>query len=174
MKNLYLILLILIGFSCNNKKVKVDLKKSKKQVEIKTEKIKDSNYALIGNVALNFINSYVENCNKMKDQIGIIEWVNKQENVTENLKTELKRIITEAEKIDPELGLGFDPIFDAQDYPDNGFELNKSDNKSGIITVNGKDWKDFKINIKMIMENEHWLVNGIGVINMAENERIER
>ena len=174
MKILYLILLILIGFSCNNKKVKTELTESKERVENISDKIKDNESVLITNVALNFINSYVENCNKMSDRIGIIEWVSEQKNVTENFKAELNRLITESEKQDSELGLGFDPIFDSQDYPDNGFKLIKTNNKSNLITVIGKDLNDFKLNIKMELKNERWLVNGIGVINMAETERVKR
>lgn len=126
------------------------------------------------NVALEFINSYVRFCNDRNNKIGLTEWISGQPNVSEKFNNELIKIIIEAEKIDSELGLGFDPIFDAQDYPENGFELEKSDKKSEFITVKGKDWNDFKLKIKMERKNEQWFVNGIGIINMSEKEQIKR
>jgi len=126
------------------------------------------------NIALEFINNYVEFCNDQNSEFDRIEWISKQPNISEKFNNELKKIITEAEKNDSELELGFDPIFDAQDYPENGFELEKSEFNSEFITVKGKDWNDFKLKIKMECKNEQWLVNGIGIINMTENERIER
>lgn len=126
------------------------------------------------NIALEFINNYVGFCNDRNSELGLTEWISEQSNVSEQFNTELKKLITETEIIKPELGLGFDPIFNAQDYPNKGFELDKSDKKSEYITVKGKNWNDFKLKIKMERKNEQWLVNGIGIINMTENERIER
>ena len=114
------IILLLTFFSCKksvSQEKEVTIEKTKNQIT--TEKI-----------ALDFINKYVEYCNDRNSELGLIEWISEQPNVTENFKLELKRIILEAKKQDPELGLGFDPIFDAQDYPDSGFELEKSDKKS--------------------------------------------
>ena len=125
-------------------------------------------------IALTFINSYVVNCNKMKESIGIIEWVNSNNLTTHSFKTEVKSMIEEAFKIDAELGLGFDPIFDAQDYPDEGFELESFDSKTNFIVLKGKDWTDFKLTIKVVLENNKWLVNGCGVVNIPKDKRSER
>lgn len=125
-------------------------------------------------IAVDFINKYVEYCNDRNYEQGLIEWISEQQNVTENFKIEFKRIITEAEKKEPELGLGFDPIFDAQDYPDNGFETEKFNKLSELVTVKAKTWSNYKLNIKMERKNEQWLVNGIGIINMSEKERIKK
>jgi hypothetical protein len=154
------IILLLTLFSC------------KQPVSKKKEVVNEQNQA--ENIALEFINNYVDFCNDQNSALGLIEWISEQPNVSEKFNNELTKIIIEAEKIDSELGLGFDPIFDAQDYPDNGFELEKSDKKSEFITVKGKDWNNFKLKIKMERKNEQWFVNGIGIINMSENERIER
>ncbi len=80
--------------------------------------------------ALTFINSYVDNCNKMKESIGVLEWINSNKLTTNSFKTELKRIMDEAYKLEPEIGLDADPIFDAQDYPDKGFELDSFNSKT--------------------------------------------
>ena len=158
------IILLLTFFSCK--------KSVSQEKEVTIEKTK--NQITAEKIALDFINKYVEYCNDRNSELGLIEWISEQPNVTENFKLELKRIILEAKKQDPELGLGFDPIFDAQDYPDSGFELEKSVKKSEFITVKGKEWSDFKLKIKMELKNEQWLVNGIGIINMSEKEQIKR
>lgn len=124
--------------------------------------------------ALLFINSYVDNCNKMKESIGIVEWANSNKLTTQSFKTELKRIMDEAYKLEPEIGLDADPIFDAQDYPDKGFELDSLDYKTNYIVVKGKDWPDFKLTIKMIQYNNDWLVDGCGIINLPTDKRIAR
>lgn len=124
--------------------------------------------------ALAFINNYVLFCNSNNADKGLKEWVFEQSNVTENFKMELKRMLTEAEREDPELGLGFDPIFNAQDYPDKGFELVKSKEQLGFVTVKAIDWSDWELQIKMKLKDNRWLIDGIGVINMTETERIDK
>jgi hypothetical protein len=123
---------------------------------------------------LKFINDYVENSNKMTDKVDIIDWVNSNNLSTNNFKTELKKIIEDAYEKEPEVGLDFDPILDAQDYPDKGFELESLDEKTNYLTVRGKDWADFKLTIKIIEENGNWLVDGCGIINIPTDKRAER
>jgi len=125
-------------------------------------------------IALTFINSYVENCNKMKESIGVIEWVNSNKLTTQSFKTELKRLMDEAYKLEPEIGLDADPIFDAQDYPDKGFEFDSLDDKTNYIVVKGKNWPNFKLTIKIIYGNSNWLVDGCGIINIPNDKRIAR
>lgn len=94
--------------------------------------------------------------------------------VTIGFKTEFKKIIDDALKQDPELGLDADPIFDAQDYPDKGFELDTFDEKTNYITLKGKDWSEFKLTLKMLEQNGNWLVDGCGIINIPANKRAKR
>ena len=187
MKNLYLILLIIIAFSCNDKKKKTDFKENNEHIienkkEPKIEnvlskektKIQVEDTNSITNVALKFINDYVMNCNKMKEQIGIVEWVNSNQDVSPEFKVELTKMIEDAYKSEPEYGLGFDPIFDAQDYPDDGFKLTEFDSISNYLTVEAKTWKGFVIKMKMKKVNNKWLVDGCGVINIPKNKQAER
>ncbi|MCK6649194.1 MAG: hypothetical protein L6Q66_06035 [Bacteroidia bacterium] len=122
-------------------------------------------------IALQFINSYVENSNKMKDAVSIAEWIQSNEQASTTLKTELKRIVDEA---DPELGLEADPLFDAQDYPEKGFELESFDEQTNFLIVKGKGQPDFKLSMKLVQENNKWLVEGCGIVNIPENKRIKR
>ncbi len=122
-------------------------------------------------VAINFANEYLDFINDRKSEIGRSEWLNSRKDVTVSFKSELERIIGEAEKNDPELGLGFDPILDAQDNP-NEFEIEKTD--SEFLIVKGKDWPDFQLTLKVKLVDNKWLVDGAGIINVPENKRIKR
>lgn len=121
--------------------------------------------------ALTFINAYVKNCNRMKDALGVVEWVNSSKLTTENFKTELKKVMEEADQLEPEMGLDADPIFNAQDYPEEGFELESSDDKTNYIVLKGKNWADFKLTIKMVKDKNNWLVDGCGMINLPNDKR---
>ena len=173
MKNFYSILFILLSLSCNkitNQKTvrkkeilnhpKLNDKTSSIEKEKTFQKIK-----FIESIALNFINSYVENCNKMREQIGIIEWVNSNPNSSEKFKFELNKIMEKAEIENPGYGLGFDPIFDAQDFPYKGFELVNSNSEKGIVTVRDKILKGFEMEIKLVFEKNRWLIDGVRIIN---------
>lgn len=124
--------------------------------------------------ALDFINSYVKNCNKMKESVGVVEWINTNALTTQRFKTELKKIMDEAYKQEPKMGLDIDPIFDAQDYPDKGFELDSLNVKTNFVVVKGKDWPDFKLTILMAKEGSNWLVDGCGMINIPYDKKSAR
>ena len=124
--------------------------------------------------AVAFLNAYVANCNKEKGALKVDEWVISSKLTTTRFKTELKKMVAEAYEEDPELGLDADPIFDAQDYPDKGFELDSFDSQTNYVVVKGKGWPDFKLTVKMVLENNSWLVDGCGVINVPPTKRSAR
>lgn len=172
-------LLIIITFSlvilisCNKKAENVNeniTRPESKLIENKTE--------LDTKVALNFINQYCELCNQQfkKETTATIKiWIEKNDLLTESFKKSYNDIIKNAEKEDPELGLDFDPIFDAQDFPENGFELFSIDDKQ-YLTVNAKNEEgiDFFLKIKVINLENKWLVDGVGIINIPEMKRAKR
>lgn len=122
-------------------------------------------------VGLQFINDYVKNCND-GNPIELLDWLDSNMLVTAKFKSELKRIIDDAYQVDSEIGLGFDPIFNAQDYPDEGFEVDSFDKKSGYLIVKGKKWTDFKLTMKLVNQQNHYLVDGCGVINIPKEKVI--
>src|SRR5690606_8319568 len=71
--------------------------------------------------ALDFINSYVESIN----QVEILEFAKNSPLASDRLKSELENIVIRAWEENPRIGLLADPLFDAQDYPPNGFELHE-------------------------------------------------
>ncbi|MGV8813429.1 MAG: hypothetical protein ACOH2D_04895 [Gelidibacter sp.] len=126
----------------------------------------DENYQ----VALDFINSYIESINHLE----ILEFARKSPLATDKLKTELENIVILAWEANPRIGLLADPLVDAQDYPSEGFELDTFDPKTGYVMVKGIDWEDFKVAMRVVNENGHILVDGCGAVNMPENKRAER
>lgn len=113
---------------------------------------------------LSFINSYVQNCNQMRSALGAVEWVSSQNQVTNNFKTKLKTMEEEALKLEPVMGLEADPLFDAQDYPDKGFELENYNQQTGVLIVKGIGWPEFKVTMKLVQQNEKWLVDACGSV----------
>ena len=124
--------------------------------------------------ALSFINAYVANCNKVKQAVDLVKWTNSSDLATPAFKKELKRMDEEARNLDPVLGLESDPIFDAQDYPDKGFELERYNEHSDYIILKGINWPEFKLCIKIIDVNGKYLVDGCGMINIPEDKKIPR
>ncbi|MBK6833593.1 MAG: hypothetical protein IPG89_04680 [Bacteroidetes bacterium] len=72
------------------------------------------------------------------------------------------------------MGLGADPIVDAQDYPSKGFELESIDEQTNFLIVKGKDMPEFKLTIKVVEENGNWLVDGCGIVNIPKDKRAAR
>jgi hypothetical protein len=119
-------------------------------------------------VALDFLNAYIENCNDLENALSPSDWANTSPLVTENFKTELQNLITEAEEENPELGLDYDPILNAQDYPEDGMELAEFDAPSGYVVARGKNQRGVIIVVKLVKQNGTVLIDGCGVINIPE------
>jgi hypothetical protein len=126
------------------------------------------------NVALNFINDYAKFCTKADQRSTEAEWIRQNSSLTDDFKNRYRGLLDSAQKKDPELGLGSDPIFDAQDFPEKGFSIVKVDTLNGYVTVAGNDWKDFELVLKVEQENNKWLVDGAGIINIPADKRAKR
>ncbi len=162
------ILLTILFASCGGaKQENVSNKYEETQNKVSEKQTKTDN-------ALAFINAYVENSNKMSKAVGIKEWVNSNTLVTNNFKTALTKLVDDANAQDPEMGLEADPIFDAQDYPSEGFEIESFDESENYITVKGKNQANFKLTLKIAAENGKWLVDGCGGVNVPEGKRVKR
>ena len=125
------------------------------------------------NVALNFINDYTKLCTQPQ-RTKTSDWIRQNPLLSDTFKNRYTSLLDSAEKKDPELGLDFDPIFDAQDFPEKGFSLVKIDTVNRYVTVAGNDWKEFELVLKVGQENNKWLVDGAGVINIPEDKRAKR
>lgn len=126
--------------------------------------------------ALKFINGYVSYL--QQEQADSDQWVAKHRSLTPSFKAAYKKLVDEARKIDPEIGLGFDPIVDGQDFPEKFEKVQSCDNKSGVVLVSGR-WTSesseaMEIAIKPIKIKEQWLIDGAGVINIPSKEQAPR
>jgi hypothetical protein len=126
------------------------------------------------NTAVQFINDYVKFITLENKATNDSTWIEQNTSLTANFKLAYKNLLDSARKADPEMGLDFDPILDAQDFPEKGFELVSCDNTLGYVTVSGKDWKDFFLALKVVAQNDKWLVDGAGVINIPADKRAKR
>lgn len=108
----------------------------------------------------------------LKKQGSDTAWVQANEFVTDEFKTAHRELIRKAWKEEPEYGLGFDPILDAQDYPEEFIvALSSADD---FVTLSGKDWPEFNVVIKMKKMGISWKVDGAGVVNIPEDKRANR
>ncbi|MBN1186257.1 MAG: hypothetical protein JXB49_28525 [Bacteroidales bacterium] len=123
-------------------------------------------------IAIKFLNDYIAFCNNIKSNNNLFQWIHDNALLTAKFKETHKKIIEDAEKVDPELGLGFDPIFDAQDYP-SGFVIKSIDN-AGFVTLQGKDWQDFIVTVKLVYIDNNWFVDGAGIINIPKDKQARR
>lgn len=171
MKQLILPILILsILPSCNSKDVNQSTE-NKVETQVKDSlKESDLNYE----VALYFANRYLDYINDTIGKISVDEYVKQDEFLTQSFKVRYKSIIDSANKVEPEVGLGFDPIIDGQDFPDNGFKIKSIDKSSGLVTLQGIDWQDFEMVLKVVKEDNKSLVDGAGIINIPTNKQAKR
>ncbi len=162
MRNLILLLPIVTLLSCNSQ--------TEAKVNILENEPKEHQSIPDCNVALTFINNY----NEYSKVASVVNWIEVDSLVTDHFKICYRSILDSAFKADPEMGLGFDPILNAQDSPDKGFEIVNCDNATGYVTVRGKDWPDFVLVLQVIFQDNKWLVDGAGIINIPKDKRAKR
>ena len=164
---LFIFFLLIFGlWACNTRKGSVT---DKQNIPIEKQAIPDFK------IALQFINDYTEFCLlKIKQKSSEMNWIQSNPLLTDKFKNIYKSTLDSAYKADPELGLDFDPIFDAQDFPDKGFSILKTDSLENYVTVNGNDWKDFELVLKIAFVDNKWLVDGAGIINIPDDKRAKR
>jgi hypothetical protein len=120
-------------------------------------------------VALKFINDY--NKEFLNPNSEALEWLSENKTITQNLVQRYKQMLDSAAIADPKLGLDFDPIVNAQDSDEQGFEIKNIDSILGYVTVSGKSAPNFEIVLKVIEKNGVTLVDGSGVINIPKSKR---
>src|SRR5262249_56507829 len=56
---------------------------------------------------------------------ALVDWVKGRPYFTSGFASALDSTLRKARKADPEVGLGADPIWDAQDYPESGYRVRR-------------------------------------------------
>ncbi len=127
-------------------------------------------------IATTFINDYVRFLHKHFEgnaDTTQLNWIMQHPLLTKKFKKEYKTLF-DAIKADPEMGLDFDPIVDAQDFPDNGYEIASIDSTNNYFVMKAKEHGGFNITMKLAKEDNRWMVDGCGVINIPENKMAGR
>lgn len=120
-------------------------------------------------VASKFLNQYAN-----RDfSIDMEKWVKDSEMTTENFQKALRKLMEEAWQENPELGLGFDPIINGQDTPDDGYDLENYDPLTGYAIVSPNGWEETKIPVKLVNVNGKTLVDGCGIVNIPEDMQFD-
>lgn len=122
-------------------------------------------------VAIEFLNSYGESLMSAESSYSILTWAKATPYATKEFKTKLDKMITQGFRDDPVVGLGFDPIFDGQDSPVDGFDIVEFDGKTGYLTMKGSDeWDMYRVTMRLVNQNGKTLVDGCGVVNIPEDK----
>lgn len=119
---------------------------------------------------LAFINSYIKYCNEADTNYNLKNWVESNNVLTQIFKNSFRELIKKAEQIDPEVGLGFDPIFNAQDFPTKNMVFESYDPHGQFLKVKALDWDNFSVLIKLIQQDGFWFIDGAGVINIPKDK----
>lgn len=125
-------------------------------------------------LAYEFINSYVKNIMKTKEGLGVVEWVHSNKLSTSSFKSSLIHIINQAYEKEPDYGLGFDPILDGNDFPDDGFQLDMIKPNSNFLIFSGIGWEEYKVTVKVKKVENQWLVDGCGVVNIPNSVQMKK
>lgn len=116
--------------------------------------------------AVNFVNDYVTYNDSAGVRASPKDWLAAQPNVTEMFKQKLKEVVDAAQV--QESGLDADPILNAQDFPERGFEFDSSDSTAKFIVVRAIGQPEFKVTVKVIGQQGKFWVDGCGVVNVLE------
>lgn len=129
-------------------------------------------------VALLFINDYVEHCMRIGQKEGTDEWLESNSFISKNFLYAWQTILNNSYKDDAyKEDHGYsDPILNlyVYDLPNEGFELESFNPLTAYCIVWGKKWKEFRLAMKIINENGKWLVDGCGSVNIPYKYIIER
>lgn len=91
--------------------------------------------------------------------------------ITPELRQAHHSLLDSARRADPELGLGFDPILDAQDNPDSGFHAVAVDSE-GYVRVDGPD--GFTVTVHLELRGSRCRVTGSGRLRIPAEKRAPR
>jgi hypothetical protein len=129
-------------------------------------------------VAVRFLNQYVaydKAATGKRTTEPESDWVKRNRLVSPGFPKAYEDKIREGRESDPELGWDANVIFDAQDWPENGFRLFKCSNTSGFVMLQGTGvWSEFKLTVKVIPTQAGLKVDGVGMVNIPESERAPR
>lgn len=124
-------------------------------------------------VAVRFMNEYIrflEGERKNSTPMSVEDWLLQSQLVTPNLRGEFKKVTKAGYESDPEIGWDFDLLLDAQDWPDQGLLFYACKQKN-FVELQGKNWAEFKLVVKVVPIGSVYRVDGAGVVNIPQTLR---
>jgi hypothetical protein len=121
------------------------------------------------NVAIEFINEY--NSKVMISMPGMDRdsFLRNSNVASVKLINAYHKLVVEAEKKDPEMGLDQDPFLEAQDGYETGFEIENCNKETGEVIVKSRENQEYKLRLKLEIENKKTKVTGCGSVNIIED-----
>lgn len=116
--------------------------------------------------AKSFINEYIQSSEASENRS---QWVQRNTRITDAFISSYQALLDSVG--DEEGGLDFDPILNAQDYPDRGFGIVNCAEQGEYITLQGVDQSNFTVVVKIKKSGNVWLIDGAGIINVPETKR---
>lgn len=88
----------------------------------------------------------------------------------------LDKLIRDALKQDPELGLDYDPIVVGQDLPEKGFRTTDVTLKddTAVASVERVGMKSKHLKVRLVKQQGAWLIDGIDTLNAAPEKPARR
>ncbi|MGC3981892.1 MAG: hypothetical protein QM808_11570 [Steroidobacteraceae bacterium] len=128
-------------------------------------------------VAVKFMNQYLaytQSVMAKRSQQSAQSWLKSNILVSPDFLEAYKAKELEGLKLDAELGWDADMIFDAQDFPDKGFQFFRCSKTAGFVQLQGTDWPDFKVTVRVATTPQGINVVGAGMVNISKSERSVR
>lgn len=122
-------------------------------------------------LAIRFVQDYLRQ--DLPSDSAAIGWVSRRADVTESFKKAHAKLLRDARKGHPELGLEFDPLLDAQDWPTGAMEW-KMDLAQGAMLLCVQDRPDITLTVQVVRRNHRLFLNGMGVIGIPDSLRAKR
>lgn len=127
----------------------------------------DSMLQMKQNYALDFVNNYLNRIvGDGEYHQDLMEWLANDNSTSIRFRNELDSLITKAEEDDPEIGLGYDPIIEGQDYAA-AYELDYYDADKDFFLLRGIVPENaYTVKIRIVDREGRLWVDGCGEINM--------
>lgn len=101
-----------------------------------------------------------------QEEPAVLDWLAASEDVTPGFIEDYRQLEAQGLAQDPELGWNMDLLLDAQDSPDEGFRLAECSGQAGIVILQGIDWPEFHVAVRVDSSTGLPKVAGAGAVNI--------
>lgn len=124
-------------------------------------------------MAISFMDAYARHASDFmagRTTVTTDRWLAESKRLTPQFLSSFESLELEGRRREPDLGWGVDLVLDAQDAPDQGFRL-VACRPGGHVELEGRDWPDFRVVVKVAPHGSSYLVDGAGRVNVQVAQR---